>query len=357
MLLLSADRGALKHLLVIGCHADDIEIGCGGTVLNLLRANPEIEVTWVVLGARATGRPRRARVRTHSSTGAASVEVQRPRLPRWLSAPTRARTVKDVFEGLEACRTRYRADAHALTSTRIIGWPASSRGTRSATTSFSSTRCRSGTATSDANSTCRWPRTSSRTSSQLVLRALPDARQASTGTTTRLFRGLMRLRGIECAPPSRYAEAFYAPKASSLHPEPACASSSPASHGYIGSVLAPIVARAGHEVVGLDTCLLSRMRLRGRDRLVGDRAAGRPGRDSGGLRGFRRGRSPGGVSNDPIGDLNEQWTYDINLDATLRVARAAKEAGVGRFFSLLRARCTAHRGQMICWTRARRSNR
>ncbi len=31
------------------------------------------------------------------------------------------------------------------------------------------------------------------------------------------------------------------------------------------------------------------------------------------------------LSNDPIGDLNEQWTYDINLDATLRVARAAKD--------------------------------
>ena len=37
------------------------------------------------------------------------------------------------------------------------------------------------------------------------------------------------------------------------------------------------------------------------------------------------------MSNDPIGDLNERWTYDINLDATLRVARAAKEAGVRRF--------------------------
>ena len=37
------------------------------------------------------------------------------------------------------------------------------------------------------------------------------------------------------------------------------------------------------------------------------------------------------LSNDPIGDLNERWTYDINLDATLGVARAAKEAGVRRF--------------------------
>ena len=40
-----------NRLLAIGCHADDIEIGCGGTMLTLLLAS-EIEVTWVVLGAR-----------------------------------------------------------------------------------------------------------------------------------------------------------------------------------------------------------------------------------------------------------------------------------------------------------------
>jgi nucleoside-diphosphate-sugar epimerase len=37
------------------------------------------------------------------------------------------------------------------------------------------------------------------------------------------------------------------------------------------------------------------------------------------------------LSNDPLGDLRPEWTYAINLDGTLAMARAAKEAGVGRF--------------------------
>jgi LmbE family N-acetylglucosaminyl deacetylase len=42
---------ALRRLLVIGCHPDDIEIGCGGTVLALTRADPGLDVTWLVLAA------------------------------------------------------------------------------------------------------------------------------------------------------------------------------------------------------------------------------------------------------------------------------------------------------------------
>ena len=40
------------RILAIGCHADDIEIGCGGTILTFVEALPEIEVCWVVLSAR-----------------------------------------------------------------------------------------------------------------------------------------------------------------------------------------------------------------------------------------------------------------------------------------------------------------
>jgi len=103
------------------------------------------------------------------------------------------------------------------------------------------------------------------------------------------------------------------------------------SHGYIGSVLAPLLAAAGHEVVGLDTCF-----YRGCD--FGDDLGAiatvqRDVRDvtPTDFEGFDAVVHLAALSNDPIGDLNEQWTYDINLDATLRVARAAKEAGVGRF--------------------------
>ncbi len=37
------------------------------------------------------------------------------------------------------------------------------------------------------------------------------------------------------------------------------------------------------------------------------------------------------LSNDPLGDLDTDWTYSINLDGTMNLARAAKEAGVERF--------------------------
>lgn len=39
------------RILCLGAHSDDIEIGCGGTVLRLLEENPAAEVSWVVLGA------------------------------------------------------------------------------------------------------------------------------------------------------------------------------------------------------------------------------------------------------------------------------------------------------------------
>ena len=38
-------------LLALGAHSDDIEIGCGGTILTLLRRHPKMRVWWVVLGA------------------------------------------------------------------------------------------------------------------------------------------------------------------------------------------------------------------------------------------------------------------------------------------------------------------
>ncbi len=37
------------------------------------------------------------------------------------------------------------------------------------------------------------------------------------------------------------------------------------------------------------------------------------------------------LSNDPLGDLNPQLTYDINLEGSIALAKAAKEAGVSRF--------------------------
>jgi len=39
------------RILCLGAHSDDIEIGCGGTILRFLDDHPATEVVWVVLGA------------------------------------------------------------------------------------------------------------------------------------------------------------------------------------------------------------------------------------------------------------------------------------------------------------------
>jgi LmbE family N-acetylglucosaminyl deacetylase len=45
------DRNSTYRVLCLGAHSDDIEIGCGGTILRLIEAYPESRVDWVVLGA------------------------------------------------------------------------------------------------------------------------------------------------------------------------------------------------------------------------------------------------------------------------------------------------------------------
>lgn len=45
------DRDSLQQVLCIGAHSDDIEIGCGGTILKLIDQYPDLNIYWVVLGA------------------------------------------------------------------------------------------------------------------------------------------------------------------------------------------------------------------------------------------------------------------------------------------------------------------
>lgn len=101
--------------------------------------------------------------------------------------------------------------------------------------------------------------------------------------------------------------------------------------GYIGTVLVPLFQAAGHEVVGFDSHLfagcvfgedvapIETIRKDIRDVEVGD------------LKGIDAVVHLAGISNDPLGDLNPQCTYDINHRASMRLAAAAKEAGASRF--------------------------
>lgn len=58
--MLSLFPKKLKTVLCLGAHCDDIEIGCGGTMLRLARERPDVSVHWVVFGS-DTVRAREAR--------------------------------------------------------------------------------------------------------------------------------------------------------------------------------------------------------------------------------------------------------------------------------------------------------
>jgi nucleoside-diphosphate-sugar epimerase len=102
--------------------------------------------------------------------------------------------------------------------------------------------------------------------------------------------------------------------------------------GYIGAVLVPFLRTSGHDVDGLDLGLYEGCDLGP----ALDGTAQQPGRDMrdatpADLAGYDAVICLAALSNDPVGDLNPDATYSVNLEGTLTLARAAKEAGIGRF--------------------------
>jgi nucleoside-diphosphate-sugar epimerase/SAM-dependent methyltransferase len=102
--------------------------------------------------------------------------------------------------------------------------------------------------------------------------------------------------------------------------------------GYIGTVLTPMLLEAGHDVFGCDSDLYERctyasgtiydvpsLRKDIRELEVAD------------LLGFDAVLHLAGLSNDPLGDLDPELTFEINHRASVRLAQLSKHAGVGRF--------------------------
>ena len=126
--------------------------------------------------------------------------------------------------------------------------------------------------------------------------------------------------------------------------------------GYIGAVATGVLTSAGHEVVGLDTgyfrdctfgeqgTAIESLRMDVRDVTEKD------------LAGFDAVVHLAALSNDPLGELNAELTYDINYRASVRLAEMAKRAGAQRFLFSYRLRRT-RRGTQSSPSSAQRRRR
>jgi nucleoside-diphosphate-sugar epimerase len=110
--------------------------------------------------------------------------------------------------------------------------------------------------------------------------------------------------------------------------------------GYIGTVMTPMLLNAGYDVVGCDSDLYERCTYEAGGKIADVPSICRDVRDlsRSDLNGFDAVIHLAALSNDPLGNLDHQITYSINHQASVRLAKIAKEAGVRRF--LLASSCS-----------------
>ena len=115
MLNLSLENA--KRLLFLGAHSDDIEIGCGGTILKLTKRNPGLEIVWVVFSADGN---RRREARSSAQLFLKDAGLSRVVLKKFRNGffPVQGELIKESFETLkrsfnpDIIFTHYREDRH-----------------------------------------------------------------------------------------------------------------------------------------------------------------------------------------------------------------------------------------------------
>lgn len=101
--------------------------------------------------------------------------------------------------------------------------------------------------------------------------------------------------------------------------------------GYIGAVAAQVLRAAGHDVIGLDTHLFDGCDFGQEPAAIPELRKDIRDLTGGDLSGVDAVVHLAALSNDPLGNLDAQLTYDINYHASVELARLAKEAGAQRY--------------------------
>jgi len=211
-LSLNHSNGAPFRILCLGAHCDDIEIGCGGTVLKLLEEKQNVEVDWIVFSSDAT-RGKEARNSAARFLKAARSKKVEAKTFRDTFFPFLGAKIKDYFQQIQTrvspdlIFTHFRGDLHQ--DHRLISeltWNAfrnhlileyeipkydGDLGSPNVFVPLEESVCRS--------------------KIDYLVRSFPSQR-TKQWFTEETFLATLRLRGVECNSSTKYAEGFYCRK-------------------------------------------------------------------------------------------------------------------------------------------------
>jgi LmbE family N-acetylglucosaminyl deacetylase len=214
MLRLALEQNARKPLkiLCLGAHSDDIEIGCGGTILELLRSRRNLEFHWVVF---SSGAQRDREARRSASLFLKGATKQNVTVLNFRNSffPNESVQIKEFFEDLKArlspdlVLTHTRGDLHQ--DHRVINQLTWNTWRNHLILEYEIPKY-----DGDLGSPNFFVPFDRKICERKIkhLMACFATQRNKQWFSEDTFQGLMRIRGIEANSPGRFAEGFYARK-------------------------------------------------------------------------------------------------------------------------------------------------
>jgi LmbE family N-acetylglucosaminyl deacetylase len=198
-------------ILCLGAHSDDIEIGCGGTLLELKKSYPELRFHWVVFCAQGTRGDEAVKAANLFTAGRKKEIVLNAFRDGFL--PYAGAAVKDVFEELkrqvnpDLIFTHWQGDAHQ--DHRLISELTWNTFRNHPILEYEIPKYDGDLGRPNVFVPLETPLHEQKVAH--LFEAF-ESQQMKPWFDRNIFLGLMRLRGMESNSPSGYAEAFYARK-------------------------------------------------------------------------------------------------------------------------------------------------
>lgn len=203
---------SLASVLCLGAHADDIEIGCGGTILRWAEQNPDLEFHWVVFSASGDRRGEAARSAQGFLRSCKKRHVDLHSFPDGFF-PNDFAEIKQTFEQLKTAvapdliLTHYGSDKHQ--DHRVVSELTWNTFRNHLVLEYEIPKYDGDLG--QPNVFVALDEKVCEEKIDLLYEHFPT-QAGRTWFDRDTFRGLMRLRGVECAAPGRFAEAFHGRK-------------------------------------------------------------------------------------------------------------------------------------------------